>query len=185
MKDDQIIAAVRRWVELVIIELNLCPFAKRELVKNRIHFVVTDATSEDQLLMALQSELERLNSDPDIETILLIHPHVLLDFYDYNQFLSIADSLLVQMELEGIYQLASFHPDYQFAGTEPEDVENYTNRSPHPMLHILREDSLDRAIADYPDVDQIPTRNIEVMNSLGKQKLQVLMYVCLHDAGEE
>jgi hypothetical protein len=180
LEDDEIVGSVRRWVESVIVELNLCPFAKRELVKNRVRFTVTEATTGEQLLMALQAELALLDSDPSVETTLLIHPEVLQDFYDYNQFLSDADGLLVRMKLEGVYQIASFHPDYRFSGTDPEDVENYTNRSPYPLLHLLREESLERVIADSPDVDKIPARNIELMNNLGQDKLQVLMQACLH-----
>jgi hypothetical protein len=131
--------------------------------------------------MVLQAELELLNTDPSVETTLLIHAKVLQDFYDFNDFLSIADSLLVDMELEGIYQIASFHPDYQFGGTQPSDAENYTNRAPYPVLHLLREESLERVIADYPDVDDIPERNIKLMNDLGPDKLQTLLKLCLSD----
>ena len=159
-------------------DLNLCPFAKRELVKNRVRFAVTQATTEEQLLTALQTELELLSRESSIETTLLIHPNVLHDFYDYNQFLSYAEGLLVQMKLEGVYQVASFHPDYRFAGTKPADAENYTNRSPYPLLHLIREESLERAIAAYPDVDTIPLRNTELMNTLGEDKLQKLLQAC-------
>ena len=177
--DEEIILAVRQWVETFVVGLNLCPFAKRELVKNRVRFVTTAATTVEQLLQVLQTELELLNAEPSVETTLLIHPDVLQDFYDFNDFLSLADSLLVDMELEGIYQVASFHPDYQFGGTRPSDAENYTNRAPYPVLHLLREESLERVIADYPDVDDIPERNIELMNSLGQDKMQALLRSCL------
>lgn len=171
---------MRRWVESVVVDLNLCPFAKRELVRNRIRFSVTEATAEEDLLIVLESELELLSSDPSVETTLLIHPDVLQDFYDYNQFLDYADGLLVQMKLEGVYQIASFHPHYQFGGTDPDDVENYTNRSPYPLLHVIREESLERAIAEIPNADQIPARNIELMQSLGQDKLQALLQACLN-----
>ena len=177
--DEEIIHAVRQWVETFVVGMNLCPFAKRELVKNRVRFVTTAATTAEQLLQVLQTELELLNADPSVETTLLIHPAVLQDFYDFNDFLGFADSLLVDMELEGIYQVASFHPDYQFGGTRSGDAENYTNRAPYPVLHLLREESLERVIADYPDVDDIPERNIELMNSLGQDKLQALFRSCL------
>ncbi len=177
--DEEIILAVRQWVETFVVGMNLCPFAKRELVKNRVRFVTTAATTAEQLLQVLQTELELLNADPSVETTLLIHPAVLQDFYDFNDFLGCADILLVDMELEGIYQVASFHPDYQFGGTRPGDAENYTNRAPYPVLHLLREESLERVIADYPDVDDIPERNIELMNSLGQDKLQALLKSCL------
>lgn len=177
--DEEIIQAVRQWVETFVVGMNLCPFAKRELVKNRVRFVTTAATTAEQLLQVLQTELELLNADPSVETTLLIHPAVLQDFYDFNDFLGCADSLLVDMELEGIYQVASFHPDYQFGGTRPGDAENYTNRAPYPVLHLLREESLERVIADYPDVDDIPERNIALMNRLGQDKLEALLKLCL------
>ena len=177
--DEEIIQAVRQWVETFVVGMNLCPFAKRELVKNRVRFVTTAATTAEQLLQVLQTELELLNADPSVETTLLIHPAVLQDFYDFNDFLDCADSLLVDMELEGIYQVASFHPDYQFGGTRPGDAENYTNRAPYPVLHLLREESLERVIADYPDVDDIPERNIALMNRLGQDKLEALLKLCL------
>lgn len=179
--DEQVVLAVRNWVEVLVVGMNLCPFAKRELVKNRVRFVTTAAITEEQLLLVLRAELERLNAEPEIETTLMIHPDVLQDFYDFNDFLHDADSLLVEMELEGIYQIASFHPDYQFGGTSPSDAENYTNRSPYPVLHLLREDSLERVIADYPNVDDIPQRNIELMNELGREKLQALLKSCLNE----
>jgi len=162
-----------------VVGMNLCPFAKRELVKQRVRFTVTEATTEDELLQALQAELELLNADSSIETTLLIHPAVLGDFLDYNQFLDIADALLLQMELDGVYQVASFHPDYQFGGTAPWEAENYTNRAPYPILHLLREESLDRVLGDNPDADEIPQRNIDLMNSMGEEKLKALLAECL------
>lgn len=178
MNNDKVAGTVRRWLESVVIELNLCPFAKHELANDRVRFAVTDAASEEGLLMALESELELLQRDASIETTLLIHPAVLEDFYDYNEFLNFADGLLVQMKLEGVFQIASFHPNYQFGGTDPDDLENYTNRSPHPILHIIREDSLGKVIAEHPDTGQIPSRNIAKMNSLGRSKLQDLLQAC-------
>lgn len=171
MQESEIVTVVRQWLEGFVIELNLCPFAKRELVKDRIRFKLTTASSEEQLLIDLRSELELLNGDEGIETTLLIHPQVLQDFDDYNQFLTLAEMLIEQMGLEGVYQVASFHPDYQFEATAADAVENYTNRSPYPMLHLIREASLAKAIADFPDVDQIPVRNIELMQKMGKKQL--------------
>jgi len=178
--DEKTVQPVRQWVETLVVGMNLCPFAKREMVKNRVRFATTTSKTEEQLLMALQAELELLNSDPSVETTLLIHPGVLQGFYDYNRFLGYADSLLVELGLEGIYQIASFHPDYQFDGTKLDDAENYTNRSPYPMLHLIREASLERVIADYPEVDQIPVRNMALMNSLGQDKLQAVLRSCLN-----
>lgn len=172
--DENIVLSVRQWVETFVVAMNLCPFAKYEMMNDRVRFATTSATTEEQLLISLQEELEWLNSHPAVETTLLIHSKVLQDFYDYNQFLNDADKLLLGMGLEGIYQVASFHPNYQFAGTNPNDAENYTNRSPYPMLHLIREASLERAIAEYPDVDQVPARNMALMNNLGQHKLQAL-----------
>jgi hypothetical protein len=185
LEDNKTTGPVRRWVETVVVDLNLCPFAKRELVKNRVRFAVTQAKTEEQLLTALQSELELLSREPSVETTLLIHPDVLSGFYDYNQFLGYAEELLVQMKMEGVYQIASFHPDYQFAGTQSTDAENYTNRSPYPMLHLIREESLERAIAAYPDVDKIPLRNTELMNSLGEDRLRMLLQACFDGSKPE
>ena len=178
MESQDIVSSVRRWVKNIVVDLNLCPFAGHELLNNRIRFAVTESSTVEQLLEAMAAELDRLNNDPAIETTLLIHPHVLQNFLDYNQFLDIAEELLLQMGLEGVYQIASFHPDYQFADTAADDAENYTNRSPHPLLHILREASLERSIAAYPNVENIPVRNVENMNSLGRDKLQKLMRDC-------
>ena len=172
---DAITESVRHWVESFVVGLNLCPFAGRELRQERIRFVVTWSSTEAELLASLQSELECLDSDPAIETTLLIHPRVLQDFGDYNQFLETADDLLSAMDVDGIYQVASFHPHYQFAGTAVADVENYTNRSPYPLLHLLREQSLERSIASYPDTEQIPLRNIELMKRLGIARLKQLL----------
>jgi len=173
-----IIESVAHWVDSVVVDLKLCPFAKRELINDRVRFAVTDARSEEQLLTALEAELKLLDGDASVETSLLIHPNLLQDFGDYNQFLNIIDSLLIEMQLDGIFQIASFHPRYQFAGTGPHDAENFTNRSPYPLLHILREDSLRRAIAGYPDIDQVPIRNIELMNRLGTKRLESLLARC-------
>ncbi len=162
----------------MVIGLNLCPFAKRELVKNRVRFQLSAATEEEQLLLDLADELALLELHPEIETTLLIHPYVLQDFFDFNQFLNRAETRLAQLKLKGIFQIASFHPDYQFGGTEPEDAENYTNKSPYPVLHILREASLAVAIEQYPEVDLIPERNIELLESMGVAKLHTLLNQC-------
>ena len=175
MKNSSVIETTRRWVESFVVGLNLCPFAKRELLDDRVRFVVTDADDEELLLIALEAELNFLESDQSTETTLLIHPEALQNFPDYNQFLDLADALLVEMNHDGVYQVASFHPDYQFGGTEADDAENYTNRSPYPMLHILREESLERVIAGYPDIDQVPVRNVTLMNDMGKNKLESLL----------
>ncbi len=170
--------SIRRWVESVVIDLNLCPFAERELVSDRVRFSVTEASSALELSIALESELELLARDASIETTMLAHPSVLQDFADYNQFLETADQLLHEMDLEGIFQIASFHPHYQFADTLPDDPENYTNRSPFPVLHILREESLEKAVANTPDIDQVPVRNIAKMNELGTERIRSILLSC-------
>lgn len=159
----------------MVVGYNLCPFAKRELMRNSVRFVVSDAETEEALLIDLQEELLRLVNEPAIETTLLIHPSVLADFHDFNNFLDLAEGALSQLELDGVIQIASFHPQYQFGGTKPDDAENYTNRSPYPVLHLLREESLEKAIERYPDTEEIPARNIALMEELGVEALQRLL----------
>ncbi len=178
--NNQVAAAVRQWVDTVVVGLNLCPFAKRELDKDRVRFVVSDAITEQGLLVDLEAELVLLEKDVSIATTLLIHPRVLETFSDYNQFLDYAEGLLQQMKLDGVYQIASFHPDYQFGGTEPDDAENYTNRSPYPVLHLLREESLDRVLESTEYAEQIPIRNIKLMNTMGSTELSALLKACLN-----
>ena len=181
MNQSDIISATRNWVDTVVVGLNFCPFAKRELAKGSVRFTVCEATNEEFLLQYLQQELQRLDNEPDLETTLLIHPYALGDFMRYNEFLEQANGLLAVLEREGVYQVASFHPHYQFAGTGPDDAENYTNRSPYPMLHLLREASLEVAIDHYPNVDDIPDRNIELTQKLGVQNMRALLARCLEN----
>jgi uncharacterized protein len=164
--------ATRQWLEEVVIGLNLCPFARKELVNNRVRFVVSSADSEEALLAELQAELLHLDDHPETETTLLVHPGVLADFDTYNEFLAVGDGLLELLELDGIFQIASFHPDYRFADTGPDDAENFTNRSPFPMLHLLREASVERAVESHPDPDAIPERNIALMQRLGTAEMR-------------
>jgi uncharacterized protein len=179
LDNDHIIASVRQWVEQLIVGYNLCPFAKRELVRDRVRFFVSPAQDEEQLLVDLETELALLSADEGIETTLLITPQVLQDFFDFNQFLGRADQRVAQLKLKGVFQIASFHPDYQFGGTEPDDAENYTNKSPYPVLHLLRETSLDEAISNYPDAESIPERNIEQLERMGADQLRHLLEDCL------
>jgi hypothetical protein len=167
---DAIVSAVASWLERAVIGLNLCPFARAVHVNGQIRYIVTPATEPAQLVEALTDELNYLHTcDPQAtDTTLLIHPWVLEDFSDYIEFLDIADVILSGMGLEGEIQIASFHPDYQFSGTQRDDVSNYTNRSPFPILHLLREDSIDRAVASVPDTDAIYKRNIATLKHLGK-----------------
>jgi hypothetical protein len=176
--EDDVTASVARWLERVVVGLNLCPFAGKALLDQQVRLLPSIAETPEQLLRDLEQELIFLGDNDNWETSLLIHPQVLTDFYDYNQFLDLADGLVQQMDLEGVFQIASFHPHYQFADTEPDDAENYSSRSPYPLLHILRESSIDRAVADYPDVDEIPARNIARLNELGSPELQNLWRSC-------
>lgn len=178
MNKQQIITTTQNWVKTFVVGMNLCPFAKREIVKDRVRYFVSEATGTEQLLFELKAELELLESDRAIETVLVIHPNVLQNFYDYNDFLFAADNLLTDMSLEGVYQIASFHPDYQFDGVDTDDVENYTNRSPYPILHLIREESLEKAVANYPNPDDISQRNIDLMNKLGMDKVKALLKSC-------
>jgi uncharacterized protein len=163
------LAATRRWLERAVIGLNLCPFAKAVYVKQQVRFVLSDAELEDDLLEELGEELLRLRdtSAEGIDTTLLVHPRVLTDFLDYNDFLDRVDALIEALDLDGALQVASFHPQYQFADSDPDDPGNCTNRAPYPTLHLLREDSIDRAVAAYPDADVIVERNLRTMETLG------------------
>ena len=167
--NDGIIADVRHWLARAVIGLNLCPFAKSVYVKDQVRYVISDATRDEDVLDDLERELRLLEtSDPEkIDTILLIVPHALGDFLAYNDFLYFADRLLRSLKLEGTLQIASFHPRYQFEGTEPDDIENYTNRAPYPILHLLREDSIARAAEAVPEAEDIYERNMETMRRLG------------------
>jgi len=173
----------QRWLERIVIDLNLCPFAKRDYLQNRVRIIESPALNEELLLQDLMVELALLNRQDDIETTLLIAPHVLQKFDDYNQFLVFVDTLLIEMKLEGVFQIASFHPHYQFADTAIDDVENYTNRAPYPLLHILREDSLDKAIDQHTNTKIIPEDNIELMRSLGSAHMQKLLDSCRSSSG--
>jgi len=163
------IAETRKWLEQIVIGLNLCPFAKAVYVKDQVRFVLSDATTPEALVEELAEELILLRDTPveQIDTTLIVHPEVLTDFLDYNDFLDNADAAIEALDLQGILQVASFHPQYQFAGAAPDDVSNYTNRAPYPTLHLLREDSVERAVAAFPDPDVIVERNIETLDKLG------------------
>jgi len=165
---EEVIGATRAWLEKEVIGLNLCPFAQAVHAEGRIKYAVSEATTPAALRTDLMEELIFLKeTDPEkVDTTLLIHPHVLGDFYEFNDFLDVADDLLRDLSLRGDIQIASFHPRYQFAETEPDDVTNRTNRSPYPTLHLLREASIERALENYPDAEEIPQRNIETMRRL-------------------
>jgi hypothetical protein len=165
-----VINAVSTWLERAVIGLNLCPFAKAVHSRGQIRYTVSEATEPEQLIQDLTEELRHLHDcDPAVtDTTLLIHPWILQDFAEYNEFLGIAELILSSMGLEGDIQIASFHPDYQFADTHRDDITNFTNRSPYPTLHLLREDSLSKAVAAYPDTDDIYKRNISTLEKLGR-----------------
>jgi hypothetical protein len=167
--DRTIIAATRHWLEVAVIGLNLCPFAKAVLQKEQIRFVVSHASEPEALARELAVELQRLaDSDPEqLETTLLVHPQVLQDFDAYNDFLDVADAVLESLELDGELQVASFHPDYRFEGEDADDVSHCSNRSPYPTLHLLREESIDRAVAAFPDAATVYEKNIETLRRLG------------------
>ncbi len=175
---DEIIATTQSWLREAVIGLNLCPFANAVYIKNQIRYVVSQAQTADALAEELANELQLLlaSSHKDIDTTLLIHPYILQDFLDYNDFLGIADQVLIELDLEGIVQIASFHPDYQFAGTQKDDIENFTNRGPYPMLHLLRESSIERAVKIFPDTNVIFEKNIATMQQLGLEAWQQMEF---------
>lgn len=160
--------AVRHWLETIVIGLNLCPFAARPFRDGQVRIQVSSASTELELLTELQLELKLLDETPatEVETTIIAVPQMLADFLDYNDFLEKVDDLLDHFEWSGEYQVASFHPQYQFAGTQADDAENFTNRSPVPLLHILREDRVEAAIASHPDPEGIPRANIQRMRAL-------------------
>lgn len=169
MQHDTVIRATRLWLEKAVIGLNLCPFAKAVYLKNQVRFVVSTAPHLDGLLEDLDRELDFLAAaDPEeVDTTLLIHPSLLADFLDFNDFLQIAEAAIDEHQLEGVIQIASFHPKFQFADTTPDDMQNYTNRAPYPTLHLLRETSIDKAVAAFPEAETIFQRNIATLENLG------------------
>jgi hypothetical protein len=164
-----VIEDTRRWLERAVIGLNLCPFAKSVHVKKQVRFAVSGAKTADELLAELEHELALLAATEAsaLDTTLLMHPEVMTDFIDYHFFLAEADALLRRLDYDGVFQIASLHPDYEFAGSDADDIENVTNRSPYPTLHLLRESSIDRAVAAFPDAESIYERNIETVRRLG------------------
>jgi hypothetical protein len=183
-KHETVVAETCEWLLRAVIGLNLCPFAKAVQVKDKIRYAVSDAKDAEQLCEDLYRALQHLHQidAEQVETTLLIHPYVLHDFLDYNDFLAVADAVIEDMDLAGEIQIASFHPHYQFAGTSADAVENYTNRSPYPMLQLLRESSIESAIDSYPDAAGIYERNIETLRTMGMNGLESLGVFA---AGEE
>ncbi len=169
--DAEVLDRTRAWLEKAVIGLNLCPFAKAVYARDRVRLVVSQARHIDDLLEEIDSELDLLVATPaeQIDTTLIIHPTLFPDFLDFNDFLEIAEGVLDEHELEGVIQLASFHPQYQFEGTEPEDMGNYTNRAPYATLHLLREEAVERAVATLADPDAIYRDNIQALEQLGPE----------------
>lgn len=167
--DASILAATQHWLTRAVIGLNLCPFAKSVYVKKQIRYVISHAEFADDVLTELENELRYLaDADPEqVDTTLMVLPDTLADFFDYNDFLNRAERVLKRARLTGVLQIASFHPDYQFADSEADSIENFTNRAPYPMLHLLREASIERAVAAFPDAATIYERNQETMRRLG------------------
>ena len=178
-----VIAHTRCWIERVVIELNLCPFARKPFENGKVRFVVSTADQPETLRADLQTELEFLHATDanEVHTTLLIHPYVLNKFLDYNDFLDVADRLIEEHGYEGEFQIASFHPHYQFAGTTLTAAENYSNRSPYPILHLLREEDVERALDSYPEPEKIPARNIRTLNALGAEHMREVLNQCLRN----
>lgn len=180
MDEQAIKIAVVRWLNEVVIGLNLCPFASKPARENRVRIVISPANDDELLLQELQHEMELLDEKPasDIETTLVVIPEHLQDFFDYNQFLTWAEKMIKRNGWTGVYQIASFHPDYCFAGAEPQDTENLTNRSPYPILHIIREASLEKALQYYEGVDEVPENNKKRVDALtAEEKQQLFPYL--------
>ena len=182
--DDTVIAQTRAWVDRAVIGLNLCPFAKAPQVKGLVRYVVSTATDPAALLADLIAELERLaeSAAEKLETTLLIHPQVLTDFAEYNDFIEVAEDTVAELDLEGVLQVASFHPDYQFADTAADDLSNATNRSPFPTLHLIREERIDRAVEAFPEAELIYQTNIATLQRLGTEGWAELQRACKADA---
>ena len=170
MSDEVVLKQIRHWLEAAVIGLNLCPFTKAVYVKNQIRLVVSKARHADDLLEELDRELDLLVSTTaqEIETTLLVHPTLFEDFLDFNDFLEVAEGVVDEHGLEGVVQLASFHPRFQFDGTEPDDISNYTNRAPFAILHLLREGSVDSAVEAFPRAEAIFEANIATLEKLGQ-----------------
>lgn len=167
--DDVIITQTKQWIEEVVIGLNFCPFAKRVFDKSLIHYQLANNKNTEDDLFSLLDLCNVLDTNKSLETGFVIYPHSLVDFNDYLDFLALANQLLEAREYDGEYQLASFHPDYCFDATSENAAENYTNRSPYPMLHLLREDSLEKALEYYENPEEIPLRNIDIAQQKGAE----------------
>jgi uncharacterized protein len=175
LQPEQYINMTKRWLEHSVIEYNFCPFAKKEYVNNSIHYEVIYESNREEQLLSLSEEFKRLDNNPALSTSLLLYPKGLESFFDYLDFVELANELLYELGYEGVYQIASFHPDYCFADTKQSDPENYTNRSPVPIVHLLREDMLEKALDLYPNSEKIPERNILKAQELGSDFFEKLL----------
>jgi len=179
MKEDIVIAQTVAWIKSVVIGCNFCPFASKVLLKNSIRYVVLFEATMEKVLETLAEEMQYLDKNEETETTLIILPDRFEDFETYLDQVQIAEELLFNLGYEGIYQVASFHPQYLFAGSEESDAANYTNRSPYPMLHFLREESVSKAVDSYPEIDEVPNRNIRYAHEKGLLYMQQLLVNCI------
>ncbi|TYL47957.1 DUF1415 domain-containing protein [Marinomonas sp. IMCC 4694] len=179
LSDELVAAQTMKWVNEFIVALNVCPFAKREVEKDSVRCVVLRSKKIEVALEELMVEVQWLDEHPETETTLLIFPTLFKDFHRYLDFVDMAEEMMFEQECEGVYQLATFHPDYCFSGAESDEVSNYTNRSPYPMLHLLREASVDKAVEFYGDTTTIPEQNVDKMDALGRAKLDAIFAHCM------
>lgn len=177
--DEFIIQHTLNWIRLFVIQLNICPFAKREVNRGTLKIQVSRAQTLQEALEALMVEAQRLDHEYSIETTFLVFPKLFEDFFHYLDFVDAAEARLFENDYEGIYQLATFHPDYCFADAGFDEVTNYTNRSPYPMLHLLREESVEKAIAFYGDTEQIPKTNMDSLRGLGIEEIKKILINCI------
>jgi len=183
--ESKLVKQTQNWLNEIIIGLNFCPFARREVLKNRIRYTINNSSELETSLYALADELQYLDSHNESETSLFICPQGFSDFDDFLNLIEFADQLIDDLNYRSVYQLAHFHPDYCFDGVDQNDASNYTNRSPYPTLHILRESSLESAIASHPDTSTIPETNIALARDKGSAKMQQLLNLCLEIKKED
>ncbi|MGB5606057.1 MAG: DUF1415 domain-containing protein [Gammaproteobacteria bacterium] len=177
--DEEVVGQTREWVRTVVVGSGFCPFAAQELARNTVRYDVSRATRLEDCLEVFIDGCLRLDKDRQIETSLLVYPDFFQRFEAYLGFVELAEDLLIEQGYEGVYQLASFHPQYCFAAADHDDPANYTNRSPYPMLHLLRESSVELALKGFPGPEQIPQRNIETARTMGLEKMQQMLGECL------
>lgn len=187
MSEDPVIVATRRWIDKLVVGLDLCPFAEPSLSRGGLRITVCDSRDLQVLCKALIDELSLMQTDSgqQLDSVLLIHPHALNDFALYNDFLEVCDQILEDLSLKGEFQIASFHPQYRFAGSAADALGNYTNRSPYPTLHVLRESSVARAVAEHSGSQSIPEDNVRRLEALGREALEALLADCRGDSDNQ